>query len=49
MFSRENICQKRHLLKNKEGGFPGDSGVKRCPASAGDTGSTPGPGGSHMP
>ena len=49
MLSRENICQKHYLLKNKEGGFPGDSRVKSCPASAGDTGSTPGPGGSHMP
>ena len=29
--------------------FPGDSVVKNPPASAGDTGSSPGPGRSHMP
>ena len=31
------------------GGFPGDSVVKNLPANAGDTGSIPGPGKSHMP
>ena len=30
-------------------GFPGGSVVKNLPASAGDTGSSPGPGRSHMP
>ena len=30
-------------------GFPGGSVVKNPPANAGDTGSIPGPGGSHMP
>ena len=30
-------------------GFPGGTGVKNPPANAGDTGSSPGPGGSHMP
>ena len=29
-------------------GFPGDSGVKNPLANAGDTGSIPGPGRSHM-
>ena len=29
--------------------FPGGAVVKNPPASAGDTGSIPGPGGSHMP
>ena len=29
--------------------FPGGSGVKNPPANAGDTGSSPGPGRSHMP
>ena len=29
--------------------FPGGAVVKNLPASAGDTGSSPGPGGSHMP
>ena len=31
------------------GGFPGGAVVKNPPASAGDTGSSPGPGRSHMP
>ena len=29
--------------------FPGGAGVKNPPANAGDTGLSPGPGGSHMP
>ena len=35
-------------LKNKSRGFPGGPVVKTLPASAGDTGSSPGPGRSHM-
>ena len=31
------------------GGFPGGAVVKNLPANAGDIGSSPGPGGSHMP
>ena len=31
------------------GGFPGGAVVESLPASAGDTGSSPGLGGSHMP
>ena len=34
---------------NKPKGFPGGAVVKSPPASAGDTGSSPGPGRSHMP
>ena len=30
-------------------GFPGGAGVENLPANAGDTGSSPGLGGSHMP
>ena len=30
-------------------GFPGGAVVKNPPANAGDMGSSPGPGGSHMP
>ena len=30
-------------------GFPGGAVVKNPPAKAGDMGSSPGPGGSHMP
>ena len=38
-------------LKNKHItlGFPGGTVVKNLPANAGDTGSRPGPGRSHMP
>ena len=36
-------------LKDQHGGFPGGSVVKNPPANAGDMGSSPGPGGSHMP
>ena len=35
--------------KKKTEGFPGGAVVKNPPASAGDTGSSPGPGRSHMP
>ena len=35
--------------KEMKGGFPGGTVVKNLPASAGDTGSSPGPGRSHMP
>ena len=45
--------RQRHQLENhfKElrVGFPGGTVVKNLPANAGDTGSIPGPGGSHMP
>ena len=34
--------------KSDQEGFPGGSVVKNPPASAGDTGSIPGPGGSHV-
>ena len=36
-------------LKNKKKGFPGGAVVKNLPANAGDTGSSPGLGRSHMP
>ena len=35
--------------KYKEEDFPGGAVVKNPPANAGDTGSSPGPGRSHMP
>ena len=35
-------------LKRNELGFPGGTVVKNLPANAGDTGSSPGPGRSHM-
>ena len=37
------------LLKNMELGFPGGTVVENLPANAGDTGSSPGLGRSHMP
>ena len=33
----------------KDRGFPGGAMVKNLPANTGDTGSSPGPEGSHMP
>ena len=40
-----------HLIKNKYcfWGFPAGAVVKNPPANAGDMGSSPGPGRSHMP
>ena len=39
-----------YFLKNKDfRGFPGGAVVKKPPANAGDTDSSPGPGRSHMP
>ena len=35
--------------KSQIQGFPGGAVVKNPPANAGDTGSSPGPGRSHMP
>ena len=35
--------------KNKSRDFPGGAVVKNPPANGGDTGSSPGPGRSHMP
>ena len=36
------------LLKSDAPGFPGGAVVKNPPANAGDTGSSPGPGRSHI-
>ena len=38
----------KHNSKSNNGGFPGGAVVKNPPANAGDTGSSPGPGRSHM-
>ena len=43
----ENIAQD--ILKILSEGFPGGAVVKNLPANAGDTGSSPGLGRSHMP
>ena len=37
------------ILKLYDRGFPGGTVVEGLPANAGDTGSSPGLGGSHMP
>ena len=42
MYINKNVEKKRL-------GFPGGAVVKNPPAGAGDTGSSPGPGRSHMP
>ena len=36
-------------IKKTRQGFPGGAVVENLPANAGDTGSSPGLGGSHMP
>ena len=38
---------KQHF-ENYLGGFPGGAAIENPPANAGDTGSSPGPGGFHM-
>ena len=45
MASKQNC--RSGLLNQK--GFPGGAVVRNPPANAGDTGSCPGPGRSHMP
>ena len=40
---------KKKYLKMGKGGFPGGAVVENLPANAGDTGSSPGLGRSHMP
>ena len=39
----------KFIFKSKGEGFPGGAVVESPPANAGDTGSSPGLGGSHMP
>ena len=43
------IFNNKCALKNVYWGFPGGAVVEYLPANAGDTGSSPGLGGSHMP
>ena len=45
---RDQLPRVVENIKNEEG-FPGGAVVKNPPANAGDTGSSPGPGRSHMP
>ena len=41
--------ERKEIIKIKNRGFPGGAVVENLPANAGDTGSSPGLGGSHMP
>ena len=43
------LALKNFDLKYWYSGFSGGAAVKNPPANAGDTGSSPGPGRSHMP
>ena len=45
----DNKHQDKQQLKIKVVGFPGGAVVENLPANAGDTGSSPGLGRSHMP
>ena len=44
-----NINLKYFIYQDITGDFPGGAVVKNPPANAGDTGSSPGTGRSHMP
>ena len=44
-----NIANQRNANQNHNEGFPGGAVVENPPANAGDMGSIPGPGRSHMP
>ena len=46
--SRSEMAEESENFKRNQQGFPGGSMVKNPPAKAGDTGSIPGPGRSHM-
>ena len=46
---KKKLYFKGHYQESKWGDFPGGTVVKNLPANAGDTGSIPGPGRSHMP
>ena len=48
-FKKRGHIKKNNNLKKKKRGFPGGAVEKNLPANAGDTGSIPGPGKSHMP
>ena len=46
--SEQSVAISTFSSKNECRGFPGAAVVKNPPANAGDTGSIPGPGRSHM-
>ena len=43
------IYLEKTIIQKESWGFPGGAVVENPPAKAGDTGSIPGPGRSHMP
>ena len=45
----EKIMLRKNCTKKTKEDFPGGTVVKNPPANAGDMGSSPGPGRSHMP
>ena len=47
--SSQFVMNLKLLKKIKPRGFPGSAVVKNPPANSGDTGSSPGPGRSHVP
>ena len=47
--SEVNRSSRQKIIKNIVEGFPGGTVVGNPPANAGDTGSSPVPGTSHMP
>ena len=49
MITTKKIKYLRIYLREHVQGFPGGAVVKNLPANAGDTGSSPCPGRSHMP
>ena len=49
IFINAQTLWRNGCAKNYNRGFPGGAVVESLPANAGDTGSSPGLGGSHMP
>ena len=47
--SKGKVHMMNSYIKKQERGFLGGTVVENLPANAGDTGSSPGLGGSHMP
>ena len=45
----QQLHENKTINKAQNRGFPGGAVVKNPPANAGDTGSSPDPGRSHMP
>ena len=48
LLNQQNSCQFKKHKNTEVRDFPGGAVVKNPPANTGDTGSSPGPGRSHM-